>query len=254
MEAKESQQDSPKITCSKLEHGIRMIIYTWKHIAASADPDEFSIKVNVRAMRDVKYLFDTTQYDFTRIRLTELIEILVKELTLFVEETEGVGQQDIEDFLWIFMFEIFNVYIELEENPDKDFFVTASLITQLYQTLENGNEDIYEKVVKEKKQSFDLMMKEFNRNNLSSKNLDEDLFEGEHGDSHSSHSNISSEEEKDMFKKREGGRKKKKKNPGFVDLMAEVKEEMDKEDEDDDDDMPKPTFTMPTGGNWSTAK
>lgn len=236
----EEIEEAEEIT-NKLELGVRTVIYTWSNITAFINSDH-SVRVNTKNMRDVKFLFDVTEYNFEKMSLREIIETLIKELTLFIEETEQVGQQEIEDFLWVFMFEILDIYIEIEENPDKEFFKVASEISNIFESLEKGDEDYLNKILEEKKEVYDLIMKEFETKEKSEvKNLLED-FEGD-------------DKPKDMFKKREGGRKKKKKNAGFVNLMADIKEEVDKEknESDDDDDIPKPSFTMPEGGTWSKA-
>lgn len=253
----EKPEENSQEEISKLEEGIRMIIYTWGNITAFLNSGDFSFRVDTRAMQDIKLLIDCDEYNFETMSLREIIDTLVKELTLFIEETENIGQQEIEDFLWVYMFEILNVYIEVEENPDNEFLAVASEINNLFVTLGKEDDTVYNTILKERKEIYDKIMKEVELRDKQVRVL-EDVEEDEEDDDEHHHGENEEEEEmgKDLFKKKEGGRKKKRrKNNGLYTLDEDAKGEQGSDDDEDgsDDDIPKPTFQMPTGGTWSKA-
>lgn len=207
----------------KFHDGIRMILHNWPLLRGAVD-----IKFNEYCPRYIKSLntyFDTKQYQFANLSNEDLEKIFVKELSEYILEWEVV-QQDIEDFMLIFVNEVFDC---MPHKDDKDHEFASRYIMKLNGDIMKNDDIIYEEIKEYHKKNGGAL--KFVNNMEKDEDDDDDDKMDEEDNCSVEATKLNDEDKQDL-------KKKKKKNKNLVDVEIDEEDlpqfQPDNNDSDDD--------------------
>jgi hypothetical protein len=225
---------------AQFREATKYILGTWTPIAGALQTGWGSHERKTN-LSDIKVLIENwDQYKFENMSTFELFDVLVEELCLFIEETES-GNQEVEDFLWVYCFEVMNIYIEVEEKENKGMKDVADLIVRLSKSVENEEFELCQNVINSRKKVYEKIKE--NADKFSGIKLNEIGDHSSHEGSSESEDELLNEEEMKKIDQeletggRLGARKKKKKKQIVLSSDDEIEIEM-------------PKFEMPKSGKW----
>ena len=212
----------------KLKSGVEWVIKSWSNIIVMADNNLGSYER--KKIDELSQFFDTKKYKFEDLSTLQIIDVLVLEMTHFIDENE-ISEFDVDDFIRTFMFEALDCVIE--DECDKELLDVRNMIYKLMKTLENGDESFYEQLKKEKEafvtRIYDKILKK-----QDPLNVKDTIQEESDGEEVEEYGTIVEEEEPVEIESLVSRKKKRKRNKKTVTLENMDDEAQDNDDGDDD--------------------
>lgn len=126
----------------KIYNAIEKILGAWPIIRGVVETGWKEMEF--RSLNEIWDFIEEKKYAFHKMTNKDIEKAMVSELYLQITHFKNTTEEDIHDFIYIFMTEVFDCFFHETEKSD---YQIADLIYRVVKAIREGNDEFYEEVI-----------------------------------------------------------------------------------------------------------